>query len=105
MRRSWISSAFVFAWTLVAVPIASATVIPVGIGSFPMGSTLTTFTGLALGTEVIGLTVDAAVGPGGGILFEYSLGNGRLAIGVGPNTTNNINQPGIVSNTGNNNSG
>ena len=105
MRRSWISSAFVFAWTLVAVPMASASVIPVGIGSFDLGSTLTTFTGLALGTEVNGLTVDAAVGPGGGILFEYSLGNGRLAIGVGPNTTNNINQPSIVSNTGNNNSG
>ena len=46
-----------------------------------MGSTLTTFTGLALGTEVNGLTVDAAVGPGGGILFQYSLGNGRVASG------------------------
>jgi hypothetical protein len=105
MRRSWISSAFVFAWTLVAVPMASATVIPVGIGSFDLGSTLTTFTGLAIGTEVNGLTVDAAVGPGGGILFEYSLGNGRVSIEVGPNTTNNINLPSIVSNTGSNNSG
>ena len=69
-----------------------------------MGSTLTTFE-VALGTEVNGLTVDAAVGPGGGILFRSSLGNGRVSIGVGPNTTNNINQPGIVSNPGDNNSG
>jgi hypothetical protein len=99
------SAAFVLAWTLVAVPRASATVIPVGIGAFGQGSTLTTFTGLAFGMEVNGLTVDAAVGPGGGILFEYSLGNGRVSIGVGPNTTNNINPPSIVSNPGSNNSG
>ncbi|HTG73499.1 MAG TPA: hypothetical protein VMB70_07010, partial [Terriglobia bacterium] len=33
------------------------------------------------------------------------LGNGRVSIGVGPNTTNNINQPAIVSNAGANNSG
>jgi hypothetical protein len=98
MRASWISAAFVVVWTLVAVPRASATVIPIGIGAFGPGSTLTTFTGLALGTEVNGLTVD-------GILFQYSLGNGRVAIGVGPNTTNNINQPDIVSNPGSNNSG
>jgi hypothetical protein len=97
MRTSWIS-AFVFLWTLVAVPRASAAVIPIGIGAFGPGSTLTTFTGLALGTEVNGLTVD-------GILFQYSLGNGRVAIGVGPNTTDNINQPDIVSNPGSNNSG
>jgi hypothetical protein len=77
---------------------ASAAVIPIGIGAFGPGSTLTTFTGLALATEVNGLTVD-------GILFQYSLGNGRVAIGVGPNTTDNINQPDIVSNPGSNNSG
>ena len=105
MRTSWISAAFVFVWALVAVPTASAAVIPIGIGSFQMGSTLTTFTGLALGTEVNGLTVDAAIGPGGGILFQYSLGSGRVAIGVGPNTTANINQPAVVSNPGSNNSG
>jgi len=70
-----------------------------------MGSTLTTFGGLALGTEVNGLTVDAAVGPGGGILFQYSLGSGRAAIGIGPNTTANINPPAIVSNPGANNAG
>jgi len=107
MRTSpfWISAVFVSMWTLVAVPRASATTIPIGIGAFGPGSTLTTFTGLALGTEVNGLTVDAAVGPGGAIFFEYSLGNGRVSIGVGPNTTNNINQPAIVSNPGANNSG
>jgi len=70
-----------------------------------MGSTLTTFTGLANGTDVNGLTVAAAVGPGGGILFQYSLGNGRVAIGIGPNTTANINPPAIVSNPGANNGG
>ena len=96
--RFWFSAAFVSMWTLVAVPRASATTIPIGIGSFGPGSTLTHFTGLALGTEVNGLTVD-------GILFQYSLGNGSVAIGVGPNTTNNINQPAIVSNPGANNSG
>ncbi len=100
MRTSqfWISAAVVFVWTLVAVPRASATAITIGIGAFGPGSTLTTFTGLAIGTEVNGLTVD-------GILFQYSLGNGRVALGVGPNTTNNINPPAIVSNAGNNNSG
>ena len=95
MRTSpfWISAVFVFVWTLVAVPRASATTIPIGTGAFGPGSTLTTFTGLALGTEVNGLTVD-------GVLFQYSLGNGRVTITVGPNTTNNINLPSIVSNAG-----
>jgi len=105
VRTARISAAFVFACTLVAVPRASASLITVGIGAFPMGSTLTTFTGLALGTEINGLMVDPAVGPGGAILFEYSLGNGRVSVNVGPNTTNNINQPAIVSNAGANNSG
>jgi len=103
--RFWFSAAFASMWTLVAVPRASATTIPIGIGAFGPGSTLTTFTGLALGTEVNGLTVDAALGPGGAVFFQYSLGNGRVSIGVGPNTTNNINQPAIVSNPGANNSG
>jgi hypothetical protein len=102
MRTSRISAAFVFVWTLVAVRSASASLITIGIGAFPMGSTLTTFTGLALGTEVNGLTADAAIGPGGGILFQYSLGNGAVSIGVGPNTTNNINLPSIVSDPGEN---
>jgi PEP-CTERM motif len=95
MRTSWISAAFVFVWTLVAVPMASASVITVGIGAFEMGSTLTTFTGLAFGTEVNGLTID-------GILFQYSLGNGAVSIDVGPNTTNNINLPSMVSDPGGN---
>jgi len=99
------SAALVIVCTLVAVPRASASLITVGIGAFPMGSTLTTFTGLTLGTEINGLMVDPAVGPGGAILFEYSLGNGRVSVNVGPNTTNNINQPAIVSNAGANNSG
>ena len=105
MKTSRISAALVIVCTLVAAPRASASLITVGIGAFPMGSTLTTFDGLALGTEVDGRTVDAAVGPGGAILFQYSLGTGRVSIGVGPNTTNNINQPAIVSNPGANNSG
>ena len=96
--RFQISAAFVFLASFVAIPSALATSIAVGIGSFDLGSTLTTFTGLAIGTEVNGLSID-------GILFQYSLGNGTVAIGVGPNTTNNINPPGIVSNPGNNNSG
>jgi PEP-CTERM motif len=95
MKTVRISAAFLFAWTLVAVPRASAAVIPIGIGSFGPGSTLTTFMGLALGTEVNNLTVD-------GVLFQYSLGNGRVNINVGPNTTNNINPPAIVSNAGDN---
>ena len=102
MRTFRISAAFVFVSTLVAVPRASASLITVGIGAFPMGSTLTTFSGLALGTEVNGRTVEAAVGPGGGILFQDSLGNGAVTIGVGPNTTNNINLPSIVSDPGEN---
>ena len=93
--RFWFSAAFVSMWTLVVVPRASATTIPIGIGSFGPGSTLTQFAGLALGTEVNGLTVD-------GILFQYSLGNGSVAIAVGPNTTNNINLPSIVSDSGEN---
>ena len=95
MRTSqfWISASVVFVWTLIAVPRASATAITIGIGAFGPGSTLTTFTGLPIGTEVNGLTVD-------GILFQYSLGNGSVAIDVGPNTTNNINLPSIVSDPG-----
>ena len=62
----------------------------VGIGAFGPGSTLTTFTGLADGTEVNGLTVN-------GILFNYSLGNGQVQIGIGPGTTNNMAPPNVVS--------
>jgi PEP-CTERM motif len=94
MSRLWTSAAFVLAWTLVAAPRASASTIAVGIGAFGAGSTLTTFNGLADGTEVNGLTV-------GGILFSYSLGNGQLIIDGGPGITNNIAPPNIVS-VGNN---
>jgi hypothetical protein len=69
---------------------ANASTIPVGIGAFGAGSTLTTFNGLADGTEVNGLTV-------GGILFQYSLGNGQVVIDGGPGVTNNVAPPNIVS--------
>ena len=73
---------------------APGSTISVGIGAFGPGSTLTTFTGLADGTEVNGLTVN-------GILFNCSLGNGQVTIDGGPGTTNNIAPPNIVS-VGNN---
>ena len=73
---------------------APGSTISVGNGAFGPGSTLTTFTGLADGTEVNGLTVN-------GILFNYSLGNGQVTIDGGPGTTNNIAPPNIVS-VGNN---
>src|SRR5262245_50374341 len=69
---------------------AWATAIPIGSGAFGAGSTLITFTGLANGTEVNGLTV-------GGITFSYSLGNGDVIIDGGPGTTNNIAPPNVVS--------
>jgi len=103
--KTRISAALVFAWMLSAAPMASASVITVGIGAFPMGSSLTTFTGLPLGTEINGLTINPEVGPGGAILLEYSLGNGRVALGIGPNTTANINPPAVVSTPGANNGG
>jgi hypothetical protein len=69
---------------------ANASTIQVGVGAFGAGSTLTTFAGLADGTEVNGLTA-------GGILFQYSLGNGHVVINGGPGVTNNISPPNIVS--------
>jgi len=91
MTRSsrWKSFVFMIAATLLSVPKAWATTIPLGIGAFG-GSTLTTFTGLADGTEVNGLIVD-------GIQFSYSLGNGQVVIDGGPGVTNNIAPPNIVS--------
>ena len=85
----WLSFLFAIAATLVSVPKAWATTIPLGIGAFA-GSTLTSFTGLADGTEVNGLIVD-------GIQFSYSLGNGQVVIDGGPGVTNNIAPPNIVS--------
>jgi hypothetical protein len=77
------------------VPAAQASVIGIGAGAFGPGSTLTTFTGLANGLEVNGLITD-------GILFNYSLGNGRLIIDAGPGTTNNVQPQNIVSVIGGN---
>jgi hypothetical protein len=77
---------------------ALASTISVGIGAFGPGSTLTTFTGLANGTEVNGLTVN-------GIGFTYSLGSGRVVIGGGPGVTNNVSPPNIVSVALGNNTG
>jgi PEP-CTERM motif len=82
--------AFVSMAALLSARAATASVIPVGIAAFGAGSTLTTFTGLANGLEVNGLV-------GGGIQFQYSLGNGQVIIGVGPGNTNNMAVPNIVS--------
>jgi hypothetical protein len=70
---------------------AAASVIPVGPGAFPGTAIPITFSGLADFTEVNGLSV-------GGVLFNYSLGNGQVQIDQGPGTTNNVNPPNIVSN-------
>ena len=85
----WSSMMLLVAIVLSASNAVGST-ISVGIGAFGPGSTLTTFTGLADGTEVNGLTVN-------GILFNYSLGNGQVQIGVGPGTTNNMAPPNVVS--------
>ena len=63
------------------VPPVEADVINIGVDAFGPGSTLTTFTGVPLGTEVNGLTVD-------GILYTHSLGNGHMQIFRGGNSTN-----------------
>jgi PEP-CTERM motif len=75
----------------VLVPGAvSASVISVNTAYFGAGSTLTTFTGLADGTEVDGLLTD-------GLTFDYSLGSGVVIIDGGPGITNNVDPPNIVS--------
>ena len=94
LRGTRLTFALMSLTALLSARSASASVIPVGVAAFGAGSTLTTFTGLADGTEVNGLTV-------GGILFQYSLGNGAVIIDGGPGTTNNIAPPNIVS-VGNN---
>jgi len=73
-----------------AVITASASVISVGPGAFPVSATPITFNGLADGTEVNGLV-------SGGVLFGYSLGNGAIVIDGGPGATNNVALPNIVS--------
>lgn len=67
-----------------------ASVLAIGPGAFPGGSTILSLTGLADNTEVNGLIVD-------GVMFNYSLGNGQLLIDGGPGITNNITPPNIVS--------
>ena len=73
---------------------ATGSVIGIGPGSFPSGSTLINFNGLANGTEVNGLTVT-------GVQFVYSISgiptNGALVIDGGPGVTNNVSPPNIVS--------
>ena len=81
----------VFLGVALSTSMAKADVISVGPGAFPAGTTPITFTGLADGTEVNGLSV-------GGVLFNYSLGNGQVVIdGGGPGVTNNVNPQNIVS--------
>ncbi|MDR3703242.1 MAG: PEP-CTERM sorting domain-containing protein [Candidatus Sulfopaludibacter sp.] len=59
-------------------------------GAFPASAAPITFTGLASGVEVNGLSA-------GGVLFSYSLGNGNVVIDGGPGVTNNLNPPNVVS--------
>jgi hypothetical protein len=80
----------IFVFLVFFTSVARADVISIGPGAFPPGTTPITFTGLATGTEVNGLTV-------GGVLFNYSLGNGHLIIDGGPGVTNNISPQNIVS--------
>ena len=89
-RRKLVIVLSVFLGTALSTSIAKASVVGVGPGAFPAGSTLITFTGLPSGTEVNGLTV-------GGVLFSYSLGNGQVIIDGGPGVTNNIDPQNIVS--------
>lgn len=86
-RMKLIVALFVFLGT---TSIARADVISVGPGAFPGGTVPITLTGLVDGTEVNGLTA-------GGILFNYSLGNGHVVIDGGPGITNNVAPPNIVS--------
>jgi hypothetical protein len=88
-RRRLVSLLAALCW-LFAAPVASASVIPIGVGAFGAGSTLTTFTGVVDGTDVNGLIVD-------GLTFSYSLGSGLVEIDGGPGVTNNIDPPNIVS--------
>jgi len=78
------------ATTVAAATPAAASVDPIGIGDFPAASLLVNFTGLDEGLEVNGLSV-------AGLTFGYSLGNAQVIINGGPGTTNNVDQPNIVS--------
>ena len=74
---------------------AAAQVVAIGSGAFSGSPPPITFTGVATGTEVNGLSVS-------GFQFFYSLGSGNVIIGSGPGNTNNVNDPSIVSNFGSN---
>ena len=93
LRKSRVATSLLLLY--LTVPRAEADVIRIGVNAFGPGSTLTTFTNLAIGTEVNGLTVD-------GILYRYSLGNGRVQIaGVGGGPSgNNVEGPKIASGFG-----
>jgi PEP-CTERM motif len=77
---------------------ARADIIGVGPGAFPSDAPIINLSDLAFGTEVNGLTVN-------GVRFSYTVGgsplNGAVQIDGGPQTTNFISPPAIVS-VGNN---
>ena len=96
IRTSVAAAAILIAASITGTSV-NASVIPVA-SPFFSGDPVTTFTGLADGTEVNGLTVN-------GIHFSYLIGgtptNGQVVIDGGPGTTNHISPPNIVS-VGNN---
>ena len=94
MRTGWKLSIFVVVlFAAVLLPASNAVAGVIAIGPFA-GSALITFTGLADGTEVNGLTVS-------GVLFKYTVGgnplNGAVQIDSGPGITNSIAPPNVVS--------
>lgn len=100
IRTSVAAAAILIAASIVGTS-ANASVIAVTSGFFS-GDPVTTFSGLADGTEVNGLTVN-------GIHFNYLIGgtptNGQVVIDGGPGVTNNISPPNIVSVPSGNNAG
>jgi hypothetical protein len=85
-RIVWLSLCFCSA--------AYSSVVAVGPGAFPAGTTLLDFGALSTGAEVNGLNVN-------GVQFSYTVGgsplNGAVQIDGGPGTTNNITPQNIVS--------
>jgi hypothetical protein len=92
IRWSATTTAIFLASTLTGMS-AKASVVPVD-SAFFTGDPVTTFTGIATGTEVNGLTTN-------GIHFNYLIGgiptNGDVIIDGGPGLTNHISPPNIVS--------
>ncbi len=93
MRFGYRWLTFVFSGLLLGAT-AQADIIAVGPGAFPSNATVISFSGLATGTEVNGLTVNGA-------RFDYTVGgsplNGAVIIDGGPGTTKHISPPNIVS--------